>query len=127
MRPSVLIIEDSPSTAGLARMALLDVPCDVTVAETAWRALDLLQTQLSPRVLVVDTHLPGVVPRSFVESLHAAAPAAAMVLLMDRGIATPVAPGVRALLLKPLAPRRFAVVVSDLLSAGEPPEADFDS
>jgi DNA-binding NtrC family response regulator len=115
MRPSVLIIEDSPSTADLARLSLLDVPCDVEVAANPSSALDLLYTRLSPWVMVVDSYLPGVQPQVLLADLHSAAPRAAFVLLLDRGVHSPMLPVLTVQLAKPLQPRRFASVVTELL------------
>lgn len=119
MRPSVLIIEDSPSTADLARLALANVRCEVEVADCASRALELLAASFAPRVMVVDTYLPGEQPLPLLELLHATVPGAAMVLLIDHGVAAPSAPCVCAHLLKPLRPRMFASLVAELLVSGE--------
>lgn len=119
MKPSVLIIEDSPSTADLARLALANVRCEVAVAPSPSRAFELLAAQLLPRVMVVDTWLPGVQPWPLLELLHETVPGAAMVLLLDRGVAAPALPCVTAQLHKPLRPRAFALVVAELLVACE--------
>jgi CheY-like chemotaxis protein len=123
MRPSVLIIEDSPSTADLARWALLDLALEVEVANSASRALDLLAGRLSPRVVVVDAYLPGVPALPFFIQLRQAAPQAAMVLLAERGVLAPAFNGFSAQLIKPLAPRRFCQVVTELIGpdTSEPP------
>jgi DNA-binding NtrC family response regulator len=119
MRRSVLIIEDSPSTADLARWTLLDLACEVEVADNAPLALDLLRGRFSPRLMVVDAFLQGVQPLTFFEELHAAAPAAVMVLLVDRGVAAPTWHGIGAQVAKPLQPRRFGCVVAELLAGAD--------
>lgn len=123
MQPTVLIVEDSPSTAHLARLALSDVPCQVEVAADAARALELVHGPLLPWVMVVDAHLPSP-PVAFYDQLFSAAPGAAMVLLVDRGVHTPQVPLVCAQLYKPLQPRRFQDVVVNLIVAHR--EADPD-
>ncbi|MCC7494408.1 MAG: response regulator [Fimbriimonadaceae bacterium] len=118
MRPTVLIVDDSPSTAHLARLALSALTFQVEVAPTAPRALELVTGSLAPAVVVIDAHLPGVQPGAFLVQLRDHAPRAAVVLLVDRGIATPLLPPVQAQLAKPLQPRRLRTVVQDLLDRG---------
>jgi len=123
MQPTVLIVEDSPSTAHLARLALSDVACQVEVAQDAARALELVHGQLLPWVMVIDAHLPSP-PVAFYDQLFSAAPGASMVLLLDRGVHTPSVPLASAQLYKPLQPRRFQNVVVNLIVAHREPDPD---
>ncbi|MBI2298412.1 MAG: hypothetical protein HYU66_05570 [Armatimonadetes bacterium] len=116
MRPAVLIVEDSPSTADLARVALDHVACDVEVADDADRALELARSTFSPRVLVIDPYLPGVHPQIFIVTLHQAVPGAAMVLLLERAVPNPELSSFSLRMFKPLQPRRFATLVAELLN-----------
>ena len=122
MQPTVLIVEDSPSTAHLAKMALSEVSCQIEVAPDAARALELVHGALLPWVMVVDAHLP-LHSLTFFAQLHDAAPYASMVLLLDRGVHTPQVPLISAQLYKPLQPRRLRTVVVHLIDAHEEPEA----
>lgn len=124
MVPRVLIVEDSPSTAELARLALRRLTCEVAVASSAPRALELLRGELCPQVMVVDAQLPGI-PPTFLMTLGDEAPGACLILLIDRGVATPLAPRLAARLVKPLQPRRLRAVVGELIGCpdagcGEP-------
>lgn len=114
MRPSVLIVEDSPSTAHLAKLALSDVSCDIEVAPDAARALELVP-RLDPWVMVVDAHLPDLPGLGFLVRLRSEVPGAAMVLLLERGVAVPTVPRISAQLLKPFKPRRLQSIVVQLL------------
>ncbi len=116
MQPTVLIVEDSPSTAHLARLALAAVPCQVEVAADAAMALELVHGALLPWVMLIDAHLPSP-PVAFFDELHRAVPGASMVLLVDRGIHTPQMPLFAAQLYKPLQPRRLQNVVVNLIIA----------
>ena len=120
MKPTVLIVDDSPSTAHLARLALTELSWRIEVAPTALRALELVEGAWSPAVMVVDAHLPGVQPGAFLLRLHDAVPRAAMILLVDRGIATPQVPMVCAQLTKPLQPRRLRSLVWHLVQDLDP-------
>ena len=116
MRPTVLIVDDSPSTAQIARLALCRTFCQVEVTSSAPQALELVSGPLTPQVVVVDAHLPGTQPAGFLFSLHDAVPQAALVLLLERGVFAPTAPRVAAQLFKPLQPRRLCHVVADLIA-----------
>lgn len=124
MRPAVLIVEDSPSTADLARVALDHIPCDVEVADDADRALALARSTFSPHVLVIDPYLPGVHPLFFIVTLHQAVPGAAILLLLERAVPDPGLPSFSLRLFKPLQPRRFATLVTELLDKAK---ADADA
>lgn len=117
--PQVLIVEDSPSTAHLARLALTDLPCEVAVAGGPSHALELVRGSRKPRVLVVDTYLPGVSARQFVIHLWSEAPSASLVLLVDRGVFAPPVPAVE--VRKPLQPRRFAALIEELIAGDDCP------
>ncbi len=119
MPRSVLIIEDSPSTASLARLALSGLPCQVELARSAGEALRLVREML-PSVITLDAYLPGVSSIAFCIDLRSAAPAAAMVLLIERGMLPTDLPAAQVRLFKPLEPRRFAAVVGDLLESDDP-------
>lgn len=124
MKPSVLIVEDSPSTADLARLALEELSCEVEVAGSPRRALELVRGQLSPWVMVVDPYLPGVQPVAFCLMLSSAVPGAAILLLLDRGFEHPQLPLRSRSMFKPLPPRRFATMVGDLLDEHEDDSED---
>lgn len=119
MRPGVLIVDDSQTTGDLARIVLEPLPCEVEVAQEPEEALELASGRLAPWVMVVDPHLPGVEPLPFVVLLHAAAPSASLVLLIDRAAVAPPVPSVSASVYKPFQPRRFASLVGELLVSHE--------
>lgn len=125
MQPTVLIVEDSPSTAHLARLALTELDCQVAVTPDPARALELAHGPLPPWVVVVDAHLAAA-PEAFFAELHDAAPRAAMVLLFDRGVHTPRVPLASAQLYKPLQPRRFQRVVVNLIVTHPPADPPGD-
>ncbi len=127
MRPTVLIIEDSRSTAHLARMALAEEPCEVVLATSATGALEMVRDRVRPRVMVVDAHLPGVPASPFLSELRAAAPAASLILLLDRGVVAPLFPTICAQLYKPLQPRRLRTVVLDIILADPPGTATLET
>lgn len=118
MRRAVLIIDDSPSTAGLARLALTELGCRVELATSADEGMSLARG-FAPGVITFDAYLPGITAAAFCVDLLDAAPEAAMIVLLERGLVPLALPPVQAQLFKPLEPRRFAAVVGDLLSADE--------
>ncbi|NUP98737.1 MAG: response regulator [Armatimonadetes bacterium] len=125
MRPTVLIVDDSPSTAHLARLALSGVRCEVEVAPSAECALAYLHDWLRPNLMVIDANLPGVQASSFLQDVRTAVPWAPVVLLLDRGMVVPQLLSVSAQLFKPLQPRRLRSVVSQLIvPRGEDAAAD---
>lgn len=125
MRPTVLIVDDSPSTAHLARLALAGVRCEVEVAPSAECALAYLHGWLRPNLMVIDANLPGVQANRFLMDVRSAVPWAPVVLLLDRGMAVPQLSSISAQLFKPLQPRRLRSVVSSLIIArGEDSAAD---
>lgn len=126
MKSTVLIVDDSPSTAQIARLALTRTACQVEVTASVPQALELVSSHLSPQVVVVDAYLPGVQPGGFLFRLREAAPRAALVLLLERGVFAPPTPRLAAQLFKPLQPRRFCSVVADLIAEFEAAAEDLD-
>lgn len=55
---AILVVDDNPTNAKLARVLLASVGYDVTVAGDAEEALDVLRT-LHPRLILMDIQLPG--------------------------------------------------------------------
>ncbi|MCS0499991.1 response regulator transcription factor [Protaetiibacter mangrovi] len=67
--PVALVVEDSDDQAGLLRRYLERSGCDVVVAASGEKALELLET-VSPVLAIVDLILPGISGEEFAEHLR---------------------------------------------------------
>ena len=70
MAGSVLIVDDSPTIRGFARIFLSPLGVEIVEAEEGARALELLRTN-PPSVIVVDVNMPGMDGLTFTRELRA--------------------------------------------------------
>jgi two-component system, chemotaxis family, chemotaxis protein CheY len=67
---TVLIVDDSPTIRGFARLFLKTLPVDVAEAEEGKQALEIVRKDL-PVVAIVDVNMPGMDGLAFTRELRA--------------------------------------------------------
>ena len=67
--PTVLIVDDSPTIRGFAKIFLKALQVDVTEAEEGMQALELVRAT-PPAVIIVDINMPGMDGLTFTRELR---------------------------------------------------------
>jgi two-component system chemotaxis response regulator CheY len=67
--PTVLIVDDSPTIRGFAKIYLKPLNVDVAEAEEGMQALEMVRAQL-PAVAIVDINMPGMDGLAFVREVR---------------------------------------------------------
>lgn len=70
MPPTVLIVDDSPTIRGFARLFLKALPVEVAEAEEGKQALEIVRKSV-PLLAIVDVNMPGMDGLSFTRALRA--------------------------------------------------------
>ena len=70
MPPTVLIVDDSPTIRGFARLFLKALPVEVAEAGEGRQALEIVRKSV-PLVAIVDVNMPGMDGLSFTRELRA--------------------------------------------------------
>ena len=84
MPRSVLIVDDSPTIRGFARLFLKQLPVDVVEAEEGMQALEMVRAN-PPEVIVVDINMPGMDGLAFTRELRSDPKIAAIPIVLLTG------------------------------------------
>jgi two-component system chemotaxis response regulator CheY len=82
--PTVLIVDDSPTIRGFAKIYLKPLNVEVAEAEEGMQALEMIRAQL-PAVAIVDINMPGMDGLSFVREVRSDAKLAALPVVLLTG------------------------------------------
>lgn len=69
MPPTVLIVDDSPTIRGIAKIFLKPLSVDVVEAEEGMQALEIVRASV-PAVAIVDVNMPGMDGLTFTRELR---------------------------------------------------------
>ena len=84
MPRTVLIVDDSPTIRGFAKLFLKQLPVDVVEAEEGMQALEMVRAN-PPDVIVVDINMPGMDGLAFTRELRADPKIAAIPVVLLTG------------------------------------------